>query len=149
MNFVISTNLAEVLITKKIIMKDLFFMGGPAFMAILTLLLIITTAWIIYHFMISYKSKQTNKENMLRKIGYGKSMGLFTMIVGITGQMNGLYAMFSVIEEVTTKGTDVNIALVFEGIKVTMICTIYGIIIYLISLVLWFAASTVIEKKCK
>ena len=57
--------------------------------------------------------------------------------------------MFSVIEEVTTKGTDVNIALVFEGIKVTMICTIYGIIIYLISLVLWFAASTVIEKKCK
>lgn len=149
MNFVISCNLAEVLITKKIIMKDLFFMGGPAYMGILTLLLIITTAWIIYHFIIAYKSKQSNKEKMLRKIGYGKSMGLFTMIVGITGQMNGLYAMFTVIEELTTKGTDVNIALVFEAIKVTMICTIYGILIYLISLVLWFATSIFIEKKFK
>ena len=60
-------------------MKDLFIMGDPEYMAVLTILLIITTAWIIYHFIIAYKSKQTNKEKLLRKIAYGKSMGLFAL----------------------------------------------------------------------
>lgn len=44
-------------------MKDLFLMGGPSFMAILTLFLIITTAWFIYHFSISYNSNKVNQEN--------------------------------------------------------------------------------------
>lgn len=122
-------------------------MGGPAYMAILTLLLIATTAWIIYHFIVAYTAKQARYKKALRKIGYGKTMGLFTMIVGITGQMNGLYAMFSAIEDLTAKGTAIKPELVFEGIKVTMICTIYGILIYLFSLLLWFLASVLIEKK--
>ena len=116
-------------------------------MAILTLLLIVTTVWIIYHFIIAYRTKQTDKTTHLRKLGYGKTMGLFTMIVGITGQMNGIYAMFSTIEEVTARGAAIQPELVFEGIKVTMICTLYGIAIYLLSLLLWFVASMLIEKK--
>ncbi len=116
-------------------------------MAILTLLLIATTAWIIYHFIIAYHTKQTDKTTYLRKLGYGKTLGLFTMIVGITGQMNGLYAMFSAIEEGTAKGAAIQPELVFEGIKATMICSIYGVVIYLLSLLLWFAASILIEKK--
>ena len=130
-------------------MKKLFFMGGPLFMGILTILLIITTAWIIYHFIIAYKSKQTDKEKLLRKIGYGKSMGLFTMIVGIVGQMTGLYAMFSVIEDVIKESLEIKPVLIFGALKVTMICTLYGILIYLLSLVLWFIASMIIEKKVK
>ncbi len=128
-------------------MKDLFFMGGPTFMGILTILLIITTAWIIYHFVLAYSSKQPNKEKLLRKIGYGKSMGLFALVTGIYGQMTGIYTMFSVIEEVFLKGNEVKPALIFGAIKVTMVCTIYGILIYLFSLVLWFVASLIIEKK--
>jgi len=128
-------------------MKTLFFTGGLAYMATLTLLLIVTTAWIIYHFIIAFTSRQKTHEKVLRKIGYGKTMGLFTMIVGITGQMTGLYAMFSAIEEVTAKGTAIMPELVFEGIKATMICTIYGILIYLLSLLLWFVASILIEKR--
>lgn len=128
-------------------MKDLFFKGGSTYMAVLTILLIITTAWIIYHFAIAYKSKQTDKEKLLRKIAYGKSMGLFTMIVGIVGQMVGLYTMFSVIEDIIKKGLEVKPALIYGAIKVTMICTFYGIFIYLFSLLLWFVATTMIEKK--
>jgi hypothetical protein len=130
-------------------MKDLFFKGGPTFMGILTILLIITTAWIIYHFVIGYNSKQANQEKFLRRIEYGKSMGLFALVTGIIGQMIGLYTMFSVIEELIEKGTEVNPALVFGAVKVTMICTFYGILIYLFSLVLWFVASILIEKKLK
>lgn len=128
-------------------MKNYFYMGGPQFMSALTILLIITTAWIIYHFVIGYNSKQPNQEKLLRKIGYGKSMGLFALVTGIFGQMIGLYNMFDVIEEVTLKGDEVKSALIFGGIKVTMICTFYGILIYLFSLLLWFIANLIIEKK--
>lgn len=148
-DFVISCNLAEVLIKKTIIMKELFFMGGPKYMAILTILLIITTAWIIYHFIIAYYSKQTDKKKLLRKIEYGKSMGLFTMIVGITGQMSGFYHMFSAIEEAIQRGEEVIPVLVYGGIKVTMIVTMYGMLIYLLSILLWFVSSLMIEKKFK
>ena len=84
---------------------------------------------------------------MLRRFGYGKSMGLFTLVTGIVGQMIGLYSMFSAIEEVSAKGEEVIPSLVFGGIKVTMIVTIYGMLIYLFSLLLWFLSSTLIEKK--
>lgn len=118
-------------------------MGGPEFMGVLTLLLIITTAWFVYHLVLGFNSKQVNQEKLLKKIEYGKSIGLFALIVGIFGQLVGLSAMFSVIAEV-----DVVIPkLVYGGIKVTMICTFYGIFIYLFSLVLWFVATTIIEKK--
>lgn len=128
-------------------MKDLFIMGGPLFMGLLTILLVITTAWIIYHFIVAYLSKQTDKVASLRKLGYGKSMGLFALIIGILGQTLGFSAMFSAIEEVTKSGEKIMPHLVFGGIKATMIVTIYGILIYLFSLLLWFIASILIEKK--
>jgi len=130
-------------------MKNLFFEGGPTFMGALTILLIITTAWFIYHFVIAISSKQTDKEKLLRRIGYGKSMGLFTMITGITGQMIGLSAMFSSIEDAIKNGMEVTPALVYGGIRVTMIVTIYGMLIYLFSLLLYFVASVIIEQKFK
>jgi len=74
-------------------------------------------------------------------------MGLIALMTGISGQMIGLYNMFLSIEEVTVKGNEVIPSLVFGGIKVTMICTFYGIFIYLFSLLLWFAASVLVEKK--
>ncbi|MCK5677331.1 MAG: MotA/TolQ/ExbB proton channel family protein [Flavobacteriaceae bacterium] len=128
-------------------MKELFFTGGATYMAVLTILLITTTAWIIYHFIIAYSSKQKNLEKLLRKIGYGKSMGLFTMIVGIIGQMTGLYHMFLTIEDTIKNGVEVIPALIYGAIRVTMICTFYGIFIYLFSLLLWFVTTTMIEKK--
>ncbi|MFA9392793.1 MAG: MotA/TolQ/ExbB proton channel family protein [Prolixibacteraceae bacterium] len=128
-------------------MKDLFFMGGTSFMGILTLLLIITTAWIIYHFIKAYNSKQADLGNCLRKLVYGKSMGLFTLMVGILGSLVGLSSMFSAIEEAIQRGEEIIPGLIFHGIKTTLICPMYGIVIYLFALVLWFVASILIEKK--
>jgi hypothetical protein len=124
-------------------MKKLFFAGGPTFMGILSILLVITTAWIIYHLISSYNSKQTNQEKLLHKIEYGKSMGLFAMVTGILGQLIGLYSMFSVLAEIT----NVEPIKVFGAIKATMLSSIYGILIYLFSIMLCFIASLIIEKK--
>ena len=122
-------------------------MGGPTFMGILTLLLVITVVWIIYHSIIGYNSKPINQKKLLRKIEHGKSMGLFALIVGILGQMNGLYFMFAAIEDAVRRGEEIIPDLVFGGIKATMIVTIYGMLIYLLTLVLWFIARTIIERK--
>ncbi len=124
-------------------MKDMFFMGGPLFMGILTLLLVIMVSWITFHFIRIYFSENPMQENALRKINYGKSIGLFAMVFGIFGQLLGLYDAFSVIEQMDSISPN----LIYGGIKVSMIPTFYGIIIYLISILLWFVASFLIEKK--
>ena len=128
-------------------LKQKFLEGGPTFMGILTILLIITTAWIIYQFVVAYRSEQTNHEKSLRKIGYGKSLGLFAMITGFLGQLIGFTAMFDAIEMAFAAGNEIKPVLIYGGIKATMIVTMYGILIYLFSILLWFVASLLIEKK--
>jgi len=118
-------------------------MGGTLFMSILTILLVIMITWILYHFIAGYNSKESNLEIVRRRMGYGKSIGLFAMITGIFGQLIGFYEAFSAIEN----AGDISPGLVYGGIKVSMITTLYGISIYLISLMLWFAASIFIERK--
>lgn len=128
-------------------MKNLFLMGGPSFMSVLTLLFVLMIAWFVYHLIIVYNSQETNKEKLLRKLEYGKSIGLFALITGIMGQLVGFRAMFFAIGEAAGRGEKIIPALVYEGISVTMIVTIYGIIIYLISILLWFLSSAYMERK--
>lgn len=120
-----------------------FVAGGYQFMSALSLELIIATAWIIYHFVKGYNSKQAKREKILRKIGYGKSMGLFALATGFLGQMIGLIGMFQVLSE----HPDVEPQKIYGAIRVTMISATYGVCIYLFSLILWFIASYIVEKK--
>lgn len=124
-------------------MKDLFYMGGPLFMSILTILLIIVVIWIIFHLVKFYSSKETDKVKTLRLLKYGRSVGLFAMVTGILGQLIGIYMAFSAIE----MAGDISPAMVFGGIKLSMISTMYGIFIYLISILLWFVSAYIVEKK--
>lgn len=124
-------------------MKDLFFMGGALFMGVLSILLIVMVSWIAYHFIGVLLSKKTTQDEALRKIEYGKSIGLFAMVIGILGQLLGLFNAFSVLEQAGSISPNV----IYGGIKVSMIPTLYGIIIYLLSILLWFVTSVLIEKK--
>ncbi len=120
----------------------MFFMGGALFMSILSLLLIVMVSWIAYYFIGALFSNTTKQEKALRKVRYGKSIGLFAMIIGILGQLLGLFNAFSVIEQAGS----ISPSVIYGGIKVSMIPTFYGIIIYLLSILLWFVASILIEK---
>jgi len=128
-------------------MKELFIRGGSFFMWVLTILLIITIAWIIYHFILAYYIKQKDNAVFLRKLAYGKSMGLFALVTGVLGQMFGFSTFFMILEEGMVKSIDYAPSLIFGGLEVTVIVTIYGSLIYLLSLLLWFVAKTLIEKK--
>ncbi|MBN2638368.1 MAG: MotA/TolQ/ExbB proton channel family protein [Bacteroidales bacterium] len=121
---------------------ELFYMGGPGFMGVLTILLITMVAWIVYYFIVGYTSKM-DANKVLRKLGYGRSIGLFAFITGILGQLIGLYMAFSDIAKVG----NISPSVVFAGVKVSMIVTFYGFFIYLVSLILWFVATNIIERK--
>lgn len=118
-------------------------MGGPLFMSTLTFLLIIMVVWIAYHFAAYYSSSNMDKEVTLRKLKYGMSIGLFALVTGILGQLIGLYMAFVAIEQ----ASDISPAIVFGGLKVSMITTLYGIFIYLMSILLWFITSVIIDRK--
>ncbi|MBE0650681.1 MAG: MotA/TolQ/ExbB proton channel family protein [Bacteroidales bacterium] len=124
---------------------ELFYRGGPGFMGLLTILLVVMVAWIVYHFVVAYSGKKMSIEKALRKIGYGRSIGLFALVTGFLGQLVGLTMAMNVI----SKMGGVSPGILAEGIGVTMICVIYGIFIYLFSLLLWFIASNILERKLK
>ena len=113
-------------------MIELFQMGGVLYMSILSILLL----GVVIASVRSWTKKDTNKkdEDLVR------SIGLLACITGIFGQLTGLFQAFGIIEEVGA----ISPALLVGGIKVSMITTIYGLLIYMISLVL-----TLVIKKMK
>jgi hypothetical protein len=95
-------------------MIELFNMGGPLFMSVLTLELfaLLIALW--------------------KAPAWVKEIGLLALITGIIGQLIGLYSAFVTVEQVG----DVSIAVLMGGLKISSITTIYGAFIYLVSLLI-------------
>jgi len=126
-------------------MAELFYQGGPGFMGLLTVLLIIMVAWMIYTVVRFYSGQNADPKHTLRQLFYSRSVGLFALVTGIFGQMIGLFMAFSDIE----KAGDISAAVIFSGLKVSMITPLYGTFIFLLSLLMWFVASAMVERKMK
>jgi len=95
-------------------MIDLFYEGGTLFMSILTILLIalLVSFW---------KFPEWIKE-----------IGLLALSFGILGQIIGLYGAFKGIEQMG----QVSQEMMAGGLKVSSITTIYGLMIYILSILL-------------
>ncbi len=126
-------------------MKDLFYMGGPAFMGVLTLVLISMFAWAVYHILPVLSNKKVEISTKRKKLKHIKTIGTFGLVTGILGQLIGLYAAFEAIERLG----NVAPGMLAGGLKVSMITTIYGVLIFLISLLLWWLLDFIISKKAK
>lgn len=124
-------------------MKNLFYMGGPLFMGILTAILIIMVAWTVYHLIPVISQKEVNISKSKSKLKHIKTIGTFGLVTGILGQLIGLYQAFDVLE----KMGNVSQSLLAGGLKVSMITNLYGIFIFLFSLILWFISDFIISKK--
>lgn len=124
-------------------MKNLFFMGGPLIMGMLTAILIIMVAWAIYHFLPVFANKEFDAAKTAARLKYVKTIGTFAMVVGIFGQLYGLYQAFVIIERMG----DVSQSLLAGGLKVSLIPTLYGITIFLISLLIWFVLDFIVSRK--
>jgi|SRR5660397_56187 len=124
-------------------MKNLFYMGGPLFMGILTAILIIMVAWAVYHFLPALTGKEINLSGTKSKLKHIKTIGTFALIFGIMGQLIGLYQAFGILEEMG----NISQSLIAGGLKVSMIPTLYGIVIFMISLLLWLTFDFIVTKK--
>ncbi len=127
--------------------KELFYLGGIEFMVMLTIFFIIIIAWLTYHFLLAHYSRKVSIEKVLHRLGYGKIMGLFTLVFGICGSMLGLYSIFINSEDIAKIGMKPVPEFVFKSIRACMIVTIYGLLIYLFSVLFWFITITTIKKK--
>ena len=115
-------------------MAKLFYMGGPLFMGILTILLVILLVITVVFILSIASGKAVGMANFRHRLTYLKSLGLFTMITGILGQLIGLMTAFSAIE----KAEDISPGILAGGLKISMITTLYGISIYMLSILIWF-----------
>lgn len=117
-------------------MFELFQMGGPMLMGILTLLLLAICALAVYSgARISRHNGEPDSETGLKaRLSYIKSIGLFALVFGIFGQLLGLYDAFTAIQAAGS----VSPAILAGGLKVSMITTLYGMLIFLVSYLLWF-----------
>jgi len=103
-------------------------------MGILTALLAVLLAVIVYFTTSIASGNAAGKLNFRHQLTYLKSIGLFIMITGILGQLIGLMSAFKAIERVG----DISPPILVGGLKISMITTLYGILIYLFSILVWF-----------
>ncbi len=122
-------------------MFKLFIEGGPLFMGILTIIFVFMLAVSIWSF-VQIQSSSFSLEELRRKIKYIKSIGLFALVFGILGQLIGLFQAFTVIEQMES----VSSAILAGGLKVSMITTLYGMIIYAISILIWMGLDWTLKK---
>ncbi len=102
-------------VTSKIrIMFKFFVAGGPVFMAVLTIVLVCM-------FFAAWKAPRWVKE-----------IGAFAIVFGIFSSLAGIIQMLGTLQEIGNVETGV----LCGGFKVTLIPTVYGMIIYMVSLII-------------
>ncbi len=98
-------------------MIDLFYMGGPLFMSLISICHLAMFVAIIMHF------------RGANALTYVRELGLLALALGILGQLIGLFEAFKAIEMMG----DVSPAMLAGGLKVSSITTLYGLVGFIIS----------------
>ena len=122
-------------------MLELFYMGGPLFMGILTLILIAVLVVTFVQARAAFSS-DADAEKTRTGIGYVKSVGLFALVIGALGQFIGLYDAFRAIEQIGA----ISPGMLAGGLKVSSITTLYGLTIYAISYLIWLGLSLKLSR---
>lgn len=102
-------------------------------MSLLTIVFAIAIAVFVVTFLQSRANKLDDSQ-FEKQAGFIKSLGLLGLVLGMLGQFIGLFMAF----EVVSVSPDISPAIMAGGVKVSMITSIYGMIIFVISYMLWF-----------
>jgi hypothetical protein len=103
-------------------------MGGMLFMTILSISLTLIIAATILNIMRLNKGNYDPGKQILT-IADIKAIGIFAIIWGIFGQSIGLFSALQALEG----SPDISPAMIYGGIKVSFITTLYGTFIFLLS----------------
>lgn len=126
-------------------MLTLFYEGGVLFMGILTLLLLIIFCLAIVAGVKLLRQDAPDVELVKSQLTYIKSVGLFALVTGILGQMIGLFSAFQNPEVVKTLTPEI----LAYGFRISSICTLYGIFIFLLAYTFWFGLDVLLNKQLR
>lgn len=117
-----------------------FIEGGPLFMGMLSIVFLIV---LVLTFTTGRAIMSDKLEGKTNGLSYIKSLGLFAFVLGMLGQFLGLFQAFEVIGQ----GMEVSPSIFAMGLKISSISSIYGMIIFLISYLIWFVLKSTIERR--
>ena len=106
---------------------EFHFMGGTLFMTVLSLSLTTIIASSILNIIRLSKGKYHNK--LILAINDIKAIGVFAIVWGVFGQSIGLFSALQALEG----SPDISPAMIYGGMKVSFITTLYGMFIFLLS----------------
>lgn len=117
---------------------DYFYMGGPLFMAIVSVWTIVMLVFAVH------KIIQISVQRHYTKLGLDLILlfGSLALVTGILGQAIGLFMAFNAIEA----AGDISPALIAGGFKVSMIAPLYGFFAFLFSLIVWGICREIILR---
>ena len=124
-------------------MTQFLIEGGIVFMSVLTLLFLLILGLSVFAGISIFKSTSNEKEKIHRLVGYIKSIALFTLAFAILIQIIGLVDVF---DYLANKDANVTSSIIAKGIKLTFHPTLYGLIIYLTSILIVLGLKFKISK---
>jgi len=107
--------------------------GGIVFMSILTLLFLLILGLSLYTYISEIRSKKLNRGKAKSLLKLIKSVALFALVFGVFSQILGLVDIFSYL---ANKNVNVASSILAKGIRITFHPTMYGLIIYLTSILI-------------
>ena len=110
---------------------EFHWMGGALFMTVLSISLATIIGTTILN-IVRLTKDNYNPTNQYLVIGDIKAIGIFAIVWGVFGQSIG---MFSALQAIEAAG-DISPAMIYGGLKVSMITTLYGTFIFLFSLLI-------------
>ncbi|MGB3466943.1 MAG: MotA/TolQ/ExbB proton channel family protein [Cyclobacteriaceae bacterium] len=113
--------------------------GGLSITLPMTLLLIVAIGVMLKSMM---AKSDLPEEKMRTQISYVKYLGILSLTIGLFGQVLGLYNALSAIEAMG----NVAPAMVYGGIRVSSISTIYGFSIFLICYTAWLVLKVKTDR---
>lgn len=121
------------------IVKHLFE-GGPLFMSVIYIMWIAVIILAVRFLIIYFKDKESIK---LKKTNDAiLFIGSLTFLIGIFGQTIGIFMALSAIQAAGS----ISPALIAGGLKISMITTLYGFGLILISAIIWFLFRHLIKR---
>lgn len=123
-------------------MFELFVMGGPLFMGLITFVFIAALVLAVRAAVEVYGGG--NPQVAYRHLEMVRSIGLFALVLGVLGQMIGLYSAFDAIGQMKEGGLSPQ--MLAGGLKVSSITTIWGLICYCITLLISLGLGMMVKE---